>query len=153
MEWCVMELRYKAGIFARAGGVSVFDGGVVKSDTIISEDVVTRLQAAVVALENAPIRERLWATGSKGGQVILVDPYMHPLVFGVSKILPDSLLALEDCLRLCGGGVTIPEPPREDMHLNPKVQLSCIIVHEPFSARFQMLPFEVDISGDTPRWV
>lgn len=153
MEWCVMELRYKAGIFARTGGVSVFDGGVVKSDTAISKDVVTRLQAATIALENAPVRERLWQVGPQEGEIVLVDPYMHPLVYGISKVLPDSVLSLEDSIQRCGEGVTIPVPLDEEMRLDSTSVLPPTIVTVPFSGRFQMLPFEVDISGDKPRWV
>lgn len=51
-SWCVAELRDKAERFKSAGYVSVFDSGscVVKSDALISPDLLERLDAEVEVL-------------------------------------------------------------------------------------------------------
>lgn len=53
-RWCIDELRYKAGIYQRTGAITVFDGGVVKSDKVVPEEIRYALKRATKCLEDVP---------------------------------------------------------------------------------------------------
>jgi hypothetical protein len=140
VDWCIDELRYKAKIFEENGAVSVYNGDVVKSDTIIPDSLKTALREAVIPLEDIPVREKDWHPGSDEKVLDLVHPSLFPLVYGRSRILPDSLVGLDDCIRRCGEGMTVPVPSDEDANQQ----------EEPgsYSKKFQWLPCDVDVSGN-----
>ncbi|KAJ3576459.1 hypothetical protein NP233_g415 [Leucocoprinus birnbaumii] len=140
-QYCIDELRYKAGLYKKAGCVSVFTADVVKSDTAIPSNLLAALKAAVAPLEDVPKDQQDWHPGSDEQVLDLVHPSLFPLVYGVSRILPDSTTNLDDCISRCGGGEVIP-PPR------PQANLTVA-----FSTKFQWLPCDVDISEDTPKIV
>ena len=139
VDWCIDELRYKARIFEETGAVIVYNGDVVKSDTAISDSLKAALREAVIPLEDIPVREKDWHPGSDEKVLDLVHPSLFPFLYGRSRILPDSLVGLDDCIQRCGEGAIVPVPSDEDINR-----------HEPgsYSNRFQWLPCEVDISGD-----
>lgn len=71
---------------------------------------------------------------------------LFPLVYGRSRILPDSLTQLKDYIDRSGEGVPIPIPPEEEARINDNM---AFIFHRgvnPYSRKFQWLPREVDIS-------
>lgn len=120
VRYVLAELAHYAGL--RDGGtgveVSAVDG-VWQSDTLIDDELGSRLRDAVRVLEEVPEGERDWHPGS-GGQVLdLVHPSLFCLVREVSG-------APERAWR------------------NPTNQYS---KHE-FSERFQWLPTDVDVSDD-----
>ncbi|MGW1181424.1 DUF4246 domain-containing protein [Streptomyces drozdowiczii] len=98
--------------------VSAVDG-VWQSDTLIDEELRSRLREAVRVLEEVPEEEKDWHPGSDGQVLDLVHPSLFCLVRGVS------------------GG---PERAWE----NPTSTYS---KHE-FSETFQWLPTDVDIDAD-----
>ncbi|RQM06044.1 hypothetical protein DH86_00002346, partial [Scytalidium sp. 3C] len=53
-DWIIDELRYKAGIFKRAGAISVYNGDVVKSDSAVPLELKESLKRKVQVLENIP---------------------------------------------------------------------------------------------------
>jgi Protein of unknown function (DUF4246) len=139
VAWCIDELRYKAKIFEETGAVSVYNGDVVKSDTAVSDSLKAALREAVTALEDIPAREKDWHPGSDEKVLDLVHPSLFPLVYGRSRVLPDSLVGLDDCIRRCGEGEPVPVPSNKDTNQR----------EEPgsYSKQFQWLPCEVDVSG------
>ena len=111
--------RYAELRDARTGiEVSAVDG-VWQSDTLIDDELRSRLREAVRVLEEVPEEEKDWHPGSDGQVLDLVHPSLFCLVRGVS------------------GG---PEHAWE----NPTSRYS---KHE-FSETFQWLPTDVDIDAD-----
>jgi hypothetical protein len=108
VAWCIDELRYKANIFEETGAVSVFDGDVVKSDTVISNSLKAALKEVVTVLEDIPLHEKDWHPGSDEKVLDLIHPSLFPLVYGRSRIPADSLVGLGDCIEPCGEGKTKP---------------------------------------------
>ncbi|KAF8634503.1 hypothetical protein AX17_004200 [Amanita inopinata Kibby_2008] len=150
VEYCVKELQGKARIYKEIGAVSIYDADVVKSDIVISRDLRTALKNAAEALEDIPPAGQDWLTKHGAKCLELVHPSFFPLVYGRTRILPDSLTNLDDCIERCGEGVTIPVPV-----MSPKVKREYESPYKigpnPFSLKFQWLPCEVDISRNNAR--
>ncbi|MEW1638098.1 DUF4246 domain-containing protein [Streptomyces sp. NPDC093801] len=120
VRYVLAELEHYAALRdARTGiEVSAVDG-VWQSDTLVDEQLRTRLREAVRVLEEVPEAERDWHPGS-GGQVL---DLVHPSLF---------------CLvREASGG---PERAWQ----NPANHFA----KYEFSERFQWLPTDVDVSDD-----
>ncbi|RDB22804.1 hypothetical protein Hypma_010044 [Hypsizygus marmoreus] len=146
VDWCIDELRYKAKTFQDTGAVSVYNGDVVKSDSAIPTSVKDALKKAVAPLEQVPARQQDWHPGSNERVLDLVHPSLFPLVYGRSRILPDSLISLEDCVEHSGEGETIPVPLEAEIDLGWQVSYLHKPLRKPFSTQFQWLPCDVDIS-------
>ncbi|KAF8630929.1 hypothetical protein AX17_005286 [Amanita inopinata Kibby_2008] len=142
VDWCIGELRYKSKIFEETGAVSVYDADVVKSDDAVPQELKGALKNAVKPLEDVPPRELDWHPGSGGKVLDLVHPSLFPVVFGRSRILPNGLTSLADCIERCGDGVVIPVPD------NTEVLGRRYDIQKSFSKNFQWLPCDVDISGE-----
>ncbi|PPQ63550.1 hypothetical protein CVT24_004780 [Panaeolus cyanescens] len=80
----------------------------------------------------------------------LVNPFDCPLTFGQTKALRNGKVGLDDCIRRTGEGEVVGVPqPEEAFEMPPEEggdQKS-----SSFSLRYQMLPCDVDISGDCAR--
>ena len=114
MDWIVKELQWKAEILVNEGLVQVFDNGVVKSDTPVSEEIKAALKEAVMPLQNVPEEQKDYHPGSDNKVVDLVHPSLFPVVFGRTRVLPDRLLGVEDCLDRIGEGTVLPVMESED---------------------------------------
>jgi hypothetical protein len=147
-DYCISELRFRAKGHPNSpnGAIRVYNGDVYKSDTAISEETKLALQKAVRILEDVPAAQKDWHPGSDGKVLDLVHPSLFPLIFGTSKILPIGapVATLEDCIKRCGEGEVVPDPNSETPGLD---------VHDEdaYSAKFQWLPCEVDISEERPK--
>lgn len=109
------------------------------------------LKNAAAPLEDTPARHKGWHPGSNEQVLDLVHPSLFPLVYGTSRILPDSLTTLSDLVERCGEGITVPIPLDEDTRLgspHPDTSLRRLILKKPLSKKFQWLPCDVDISSD-----
>ncbi|RDB28808.1 hypothetical protein Hypma_014802 [Hypsizygus marmoreus] len=146
VDWCIDELRYKAKMFESTGAVIVYNGDVVKSDSAIPTSIKHALKEAVAPLEQVPARQQDWHPGSNERVLDLVHPSLFPLVYGRSRILPDSLVGLEDCIKRSGEGETIPVPLETEIELGSKLGYGHAPLTKPFSTQFQWLPCDVDIS-------
>lgn len=150
VDWIVEELRYKAKIFKETGCVTVYDGDVVKSDTVIPSPIRASLQQAVKALEDIPEFYKDYHPDSDGKVLDLVHPSLFPLIYGKSRVLPDSLIGIDDCLEYCGKGVVVPIRPDEEtshyVRLGGRRRNSP--EEAPYSKHFQWLPSEVEFDAD-----
>jgi hypothetical protein len=144
-KFCIDELRWKADMFKKTGFVSVFYGDAIKSDAAIPADLQAALKATVSPLENIPGSKQDWHPGSDEQVLDLVHPSLFPLVYGLSRILPNSTTNLHDCMKRCGEGEVLPVPT-SDVYIEGDRR-----GYDAYSTRFQWLPCEVDISGDTPK--
>lgn len=108
MDWVLKELRCKAEEFQKEGFVDVFDIGVVKSDTAISEQLKGLLKQAAAPLENVPEEEKDYHPGTDNQVVDLVHQSLFPIVYGKTHILPDRLIGLDDCLDSVTQGQLLP---------------------------------------------
>ncbi|KAF2135272.1 uncharacterized protein K452DRAFT_260906 [Aplosporella prunicola CBS 121167] len=146
-DYCIDELRANAKMFENTGMVMVLDVGasVVKSDSIIDEELRLELINAAKPLEEVPDNFKDWHPGSDGKVLDLVHPSLFPLVYGRTKILPHREIGLDDCLVATGSGEVIPRPSddetvRDSVWYNRKARL--------WSNKFQWLPCEVKFAGD-----
>ncbi|KAK5655115.1 hypothetical protein OQA88_6014 [Cercophora sp. LCS_1] len=108
-EFCIKELRDKAESFKQTGRVKILDAelAVVKSDKAISEDLQKELKEAVKTLEDIPDRLKDWHPGSDETVLDLVHPSLFPVVWGVTRALPDGTVPLDDCIRHTGKGTPV----------------------------------------------
>ncbi|EAU37645.1 conserved hypothetical protein [Aspergillus terreus NIH2624] len=153
LDWIIKELQWKAKRFQKTGIFDVFDVGVVKSDTAVSEEQKHALQKAVAVLEN--VKERDYHPGSDDKVIDLVHPSLFPVVYGRTRVLPDRLIGLDDCLQSIGQGETLKVPSDEEVE--PAVpgdswlsgygrnQLRGL---KPYSQKFQWLPCDVKFTDD-----
>lgn len=139
-------------MYEKTGLIPVMDYGacVIKSDSLLDDDLRNALCAAVALLEDVPESQKDWHPGSDGKVLDLVDPSLWPLVYGLSRIIPDKRISLDNCLEYCGSGSIIPDPDRPDIWvLSNDFGLNS---GDPVvSDRFQWLPFDVNLTGDKPR--
>lgn len=148
LDWCVQELQYKAKTFDEGvGAIIVFNGDVVKSDTVVPKSLLTTFKAAASAFENADISED-WLNVTHRS---LVDPFLCPLVFGRTRALPDTLVPVDEPAEHYGEGDIISIPSQGDTTI--KCDEALIFwdketLPEPYSRKFQWLPSDVDISGN-----
>jgi hypothetical protein len=149
VDWVIEELRYKAKIFKEAGTVIVYDGDVVKSDTAVPSVVKVALQQAVKVLEDIPEVYKDYHPGSDGKVLDLVHPSLFPLVYGKTRILPDSLIGLNGCLESCGKGVILPIRSDEETALanSPNTFSWRESFTPPYSKHFQWLPSEIEFDA------
>ncbi|MFJ6793720.1 DUF4246 domain-containing protein [Streptomyces sp. NPDC091268] len=120
VRYVLAELRYYASLRDDTTGIEVSTvDGVWQSDTLVDEELRTRLRQAVRVLEQVPEAELDWHPGSEGQVLDLVHPSLFCLVRDVSG-------APERAWR------------------NPTSQYS----KYEFSEKFQWLPTDVDVSDD-----
>ncbi|KAH7123079.1 hypothetical protein EDB81DRAFT_665445 [Dactylonectria macrodidyma] len=146
------ELVKKAEIYDDTGLIPVMDYGacVIKSDSLLDEGLRNALITAVAPLENVPESLQDWHPGSDGKVLDLVHPSLWPLVYGLSRIVPDKRIPLHDALNYCGSGLIIPKPERPDLR-PPGSMYRNYSGNRAISDRFQWLPCDVDLTGDKPR--
>lgn len=135
----IEELRYKATLYEERSLIPVLDYCIaaLKSDKILTDDLVNDLKAAVEPLENVPEEMKDWHPGSNKQVLDLVHPSLWPLVYGKTRILPHDRVGVHNALDLCGSGIVIPE--RLDLELSDV---------DNYSTRFQWLPSDVSISPE-----
>ena len=149
---CIAELQYKAKLFEEHNFVEAIDG-IFKSDSIIPEELRLSLLRAVVPLEKVPDKKKDWHPGSDEQVLDLVHPSLFPLVYGQSRILPHSVVGLQDCIEACGEGEIVPVPPDEEIKdpggLATRYRLTNDGINlEAWSKKYQWLPSEFQIPPD-----
>ncbi|KAJ5938599.1 hypothetical protein N7466_001733 [Penicillium verhagenii] len=144
MDWIIKELQWKSGIYQETGIVQVFDIGVVKSDTAISQQVQQALKSAVHSLQDIPKDSKDYHPGSDQKVVDLVHPSLFPVVYGRTRVLPDRVIDLDTCLDSIGKGEAIPVPSEEDLKISLPREYSGSPVA--LSQRFQWLPCDVELT-------
>jgi hypothetical protein len=154
-DWCIAELRYMASLrFAAPENpppIVVFHGDVVKSDTAVSIEIKHALQEAVNKFQEAiPEKLKNWHPGSERKILDLVHPSLCPLVYGRTRVLPSGKrTTLDDCIELCGHGEIVDVQPDGDY----TVRWIIWGPDEVFSTKFQWLPCEVEIFGESSKFV
>jgi hypothetical protein len=147
MDWVIKELQWKAGCLKETGFLRVFDAGVVKSDTAVSKDVQQALKEAVKPFENVPEDQKDYHPGSDNKVVDLVHPSLFPVIYGQTRVLPDRVITLDDCLSSVTQGDVLPVPSEEETVLvQDRSQWSSKTI---FSNKFQWLPCDVELLDDT----
>jgi hypothetical protein len=145
IDWIIKELQWKADCLKETGLLRVFDVGVVKSDTAVSKGIQEALKEAVKPLENVTTDQKDYHPGSDDKVVDLVHPSLFPVIYGQTRVLPERVIALDDCLSSIGQGDLIPIPSQKETSLNrhrgPSIPL--------FSEKFQWLPCDVELLDDT----
>ncbi|CAK38002.1 hypothetical protein CBS63078_6739 [Aspergillus niger] len=153
MDYIVKELQWKAQNLQKEGLLPIFDVGVVRSDTAVSEELQKALQQAVAPLENIPTHQKDYHPGSDRKVVDLVHPSLFPLVYGCTRILPDRLITSDSCLGCIGQGVVVPVPSEEEAGLTldsftPSRRWRVEQMRS-FSRQFQWLPCDVELGAES----
>lgn len=109
---------------------------------------------AVLPLENIPDKDKDWHPGSNEQVLDLVHPSLFPLVYGQSRIIPDSTVGIQDSIRRCGDGEVIPVPSNEELKDPQRMETRYSFPTEDdepkaWSRKFQWLPSEFKISSDS----
>ncbi|KAF7967155.1 hypothetical protein HWV62_35662 [Athelia sp. TMB] len=144
VHYCICELRYKSRLFSEMGLVTAYDGNVVKSDHIVSNELRLALKSAAAPLEQVGPTHQDWHPGSDDMVLDLVHPSLFPVVYGTTRILKDSIVGLEQGIELCGKGDILPVPP-VPIVAQP---LEYRLFPDQFSRKFQWLPCQVEFTGD-----
>jgi hypothetical protein len=113
-EWCVLELRDQAKVFAgengRKGtnfvGTLRTGSGCAKADFLVPSALRNELVKLVAPMIEAD--EKDWHPGSGEKVLNLVHPSLFPLVYGRSKVLSTGVVGLDDCLESYGRGDVLP---------------------------------------------
>ncbi|RSL41038.1 hypothetical protein CEP54_015942 [Fusarium duplospermum] len=147
---CLVELAKKANLFEETGMVPVMDYAayVIKSDTILTQTLKDELKAAVEPLENLQRSQNDWQPDTDEKVLNVVDPSLYPLVYGISKILPDQYVPLDGCIDYCGLGDIIPQLPKPKLDRYIARQLPLRV--KAFETRYQWLPCEIDLTDQKP---
>jgi hypothetical protein len=119
---------------------------VVKSESIISEELKEELKNAVAPLEDVPVSAQDWHPGSNNQVLDLVHPSLFPLIYGRSRVLPTSTTTLDDCIQTSGKGEIVPVPDEDDCRLGNQshwLGQSGTGETDYWSNRFQWLPSDV----------
>jgi hypothetical protein len=151
VDYCLEELKYKANEYKKTGIIRVFHGDVVKSDSVISQDLQEVLKKAVAPLENVPENMKDWHPGSNNIVLDLVHPSLYPLIYGRSRIVAGETLDLRTGISMSGAGEIVPTPRKKEAGV---IYTSYDRNEGPtraFSCKFQWLPCEIDLSGECPR--
>lgn len=159
-DWCLDELRHKATLVPDGSGTAppliVYNGDVVKSDNIVPVEFKKSLQDAVkIFQDKIPETLKDWHPGSDEKVWDLVHPSLFPMVYGRTRVLAyGETTTLEDCVERCGQGeITQVPPEKETCEVITGFQWPGWNLKDPFSAKFQWLPCEVDISGEEAMYV
>ncbi|RFU29287.1 hypothetical protein B7463_g7047, partial [Scytalidium lignicola] len=148
-DWITEELCYKAQVFSETGAISIYNGDVVKSDIAVPSELRESLRNKVGVLENIPEVYKDYCPGSDDKVLNLVHPSLFPLMYGCSRVLKDTLISLDDCIKNIGKGEIVPIPPEKDtMFVRGKTSMNSNGDRPPFSNNFQWLPCEVEFSED-----
>ncbi|UNI18003.1 hypothetical protein JDV02_004304 [Purpureocillium takamizusanense] len=149
VDACFDEIRRKADLYDATGLIPVYDYTVaaIKSDKLMPEDLRLELATAVKALEDVPDDKKDWHPGTDGKVLDLVHPSLWPLVYGRTRVLPDSRVPLSDCLAYSGLGDVIPPPDslhagRITSHWGSRDEAVTA-----YSTRFQWLPCDVSLDA------
>ncbi|KAE8373327.1 hypothetical protein BDV26DRAFT_272364 [Aspergillus bertholletiae] len=152
MDYILKELQWRAKDFQKTGLLSVYDTGVVKSDTAVPEDLKQALKDAVAPFERDP-EQKDYHPGSDMKVVDLVHPSLFPVVYGRTRILSDKTIGLDDCLGSVGQGELLPVPPEGEAQIKGYGQHAYgwhrweAEALRPFSRKFQWLPCDVKIAS------
>lgn len=144
---CISELRIKADLYERTGLIPVMDcsGCAIKSDSLLDEDLVSALKAAVAPLEDVPDDRKDWHPRSDNKVLDLVHPSLWPLVYGRSRVLTDRRLDLTNALSHCGTGTIIPAQDYKRTFVHGGHPESSL------SLKFQWLPCDVLLTDGRPK--
>jgi hypothetical protein len=142
-DWCLRELREKAGFLAEHGFVTTLETGSVcaKSDSLIDADLRAELLAGVKPLLDVKVKD--WHPNSNEQVLNLVHPSLFPLVYGRTQVLQKGLVGLSDCVESCGKGSVAPQYYTEPVPNQWGHIMSYEEERTRFSRRFQWLPAEV----------
>ena len=156
LDWCVAELQHNASKLppdsTQHPPTFVYDGDVYKSDVAISSELKGKLQEAVKAFESKiPGRMKDWHPESDKIIWDLVDPSLFPLIYGKTRVLPNGeTTTSEDCVERSGEGEVarvLLGPETMEWEAAEPLPWAEPVFPRPYSALFQWLPCEVDISG------
>ena len=139
---CIKELQEKASLYEEQRLIRIFDsnGCVVKSDISGTAEMNNSLRKAVSIIEDISSDKKDYHPGSDGKVIDLVHPSLYPLVYGVTKLLPQGTIRLKDCLSCIGQGVTVEKEPST---AEPRKRRMRKIEYGHFSTDFQWLPCNI----------
>jgi hypothetical protein len=138
VTWCINELQHKTKKFHETGMIMVYNGDVIKSDTIVPLSLRNALKVAAALLENIPEMYHDWHPGSDDTVLDLVRPLLFPVIYRRTRILSDSGVGLDDCMKRCGDGVTLEVLSNQG---------------GPYSHKYQWLPCDISLEAGRAKYI
>ena len=120
--------------------IPAIDGGVSKSDDCVHTHTKHGLQQATNRFRKGLVRSSPSNTQTHD----IVDPYMFPFVFGITKVTGRGPFPMKDCIALCGQGWPARKPPEGDNEQKDRFLYPNDMT---WSRCFQWLPFDVSFSA------
>ena len=133
---CAEEVKYYVHDFIASQIVPAIDGGVLKSDSSVDRSLQDGLRIAAAALR----KDYAGRNVQLGSVRDIVDPSLFPFVYEKTKVLRYGPTALCDCIKRCGEGQAVPNPPESDTCQSDPIKYPN---DKAWSRRFQWLPFDV----------
>ncbi|KAI4200083.1 MAG: hypothetical protein LQ348_001791 [Seirophora lacunosa] len=147
LDWCVQEVRDRAIQFHQTGLIPALDHGVLKSDTVVGSALNLALQNSLRRLERVSGYDKFHR--SEASQSFIVDPYLYPLRFGLTRYCSSAMSTFKDGIRLSGKGISRSLlPPQVNGTLNDRWSYQ---ITNAFSLRFQWLPCDISFDEDTSK--
>lgn len=126
---------------------------VVKSDSIVPSSLKEALSSAVKPLENVPEKAKDWHPGSDEMVLDLVHPSLFPLVYGLSRVLPEGKVPLEGCVKYTGRGeIATAASSEDDMFVQRSTAWGNDQTLKAWG-NFQWLPSDVEFHDDKAKIV
>ncbi|KAL7944157.1 hypothetical protein V8C42DRAFT_327860 [Trichoderma barbatum] len=156
-EFCIAELRNKAGYFVETGLIPTLDSAgnnIVKSDNVISTQLRDELLQAFETLRADQAVNVDWHPGTNDMVQNLIHPSMYPFVYGRSSFILEEQVGTENALGFVGKGEAVPEitdlPDYGKRFFNSYFRMNnrAIVPPEYRSSLYQWLPANVEFRED-----
>ena len=134
---CVEEVKYYVGDFLQSNIIPAIDGGVVKSDSQISNVLRYEFQKVIARF---PRRSRKENESYDGQSSFIIDPFLFAFSWEKTRTLHYEVLNLSDCVRRSGEGKLANQPNEEECMEKERPRYPN---EQAWSRRFQFLPFDV----------
>lgn len=126
-----------------------YSTAIIKSDRLMTTELVSSIKEAVKLLEDVPPEDKDWHPHSNEQVLDLVHPSLWPLTYGRSRVLRDRIIGVEDALDHCGMGSVLPAPAYKDTVRVLKPGSFCEETITILSNQFQWLPCDVTLNATT----
>ncbi|KAL8821125.1 MAG: hypothetical protein Q9223_000780 [Gallowayella weberi] len=142
---CLQEVLDRAIQFRQHQFVPALDHGVNKADNVVGSDLGTALGKSLRRLERVSGRDKNYML--QASERFIVDPFLYPLVFGLTKYYSSPGASFRDCIRLSGKGLSRNLiSSKENGTLDERHSYK---IDNAFSKRYQWLPCDIQFEEKT----
>ncbi|KAL8799664.1 MAG: hypothetical protein Q9182_005734, partial [Xanthomendoza sp. 2 TL-2023] len=145
VDWCLQEVLERATKFRQHQFIPTLDHGVNQADTVVGPDQGRALRKSLGRLERVSAQDKNYMLQSS--ERLMVDPFLYPLRFGLTKYYSSPMASFRDCIRLSGKGLSRNRiSPTENGTLDER---SSYKIDNAFSTGYQWLPCDIHFEEET----